>query len=226
MNKELAAIIDHTNLKPDATPGDIERLCDEARKYGFCSVCVNSCYVPLAKKRLEGSDVKVCCVVGFPLGACDSETKSHETALAVRNGADEVDMVINVGMLKAGEFDYVYNDILSVVDAAHSAAVKVIIECCLLSDEQKIRACRLAVSAGAAFVKTSTGFSSGGATVTDVALMKKTVGGDAGVKAAGGIRTTEDAILMRMAGADRIGASASVSIVCDEDELKEENAGK
>jgi len=210
----LASYIDHTILKANARRADIEKLCAEAKQYGFASVCVNSCYVPLAAELLRGTQVKVCCVAGFPLGAMDTASKTFEAAQAVRNGAREVDMVINIGAVKDGRWDYVREDIASVCRACHPAAqVKVILENCLLEREEIVRACETAAEAGADFVKTSTGFSTGGARVEDVALMKKTVGGRVKVKAAGGIRTTADARAMIEAGADRIGASAGIAIV-------------
>lgn len=211
---QLNKYIDHTILKANATKADVEKLCAEAREYDFASVCINTCFVPLAAELLAGSDVKVCCVVGFPLGAMSTEAKAFETKWAVEHGAQEVDMVLNVGAMIAGDEKTVLEDIGAVVDAAHpKAIVKVILENCLLTDEQKTRACKLCVQAGAEFVKTSTGFSTGGATVEDVALMKKAVDGKAKVKAAGGIRTKEDALAMIEAGADRIGASAGIAIV-------------
>ncbi|HIU23897.1 deoxyribose-phosphate aldolase [Olsenella sp. Marseille-QA0557] len=212
----LASIIDHTLLKANATKSQIEQLCDEAIEYGFASVCVNTCWVPLCAQRLANSGVKVCCVVGFPLGAMAPESKAHEAARAVADGADEVDMVINIGWLLDGDDDAVRDDIAGVVAAADGKCVKVIIETCLLTDEQKVRACELAVEAGASFVKTSTGFSTGGATAEDVALMRKTVGDRCKVKASGGIHTAEDAQAMVDAGADRLGCSAGVAIVAGE----------
>ncbi len=211
---ELNRYIDHTLLKADATPEQIKKLCAEAKEYDFASVCVNSCYVPLASELLKGSGTKVCCVVGFPLGAMLSEAKAEETRLAVEAGAEETDMVINVGMAKAGNWDYVKSDIAAVVAAAHpKAIVKVIIECCLLTDEEKVSACLAAKEAGADFVKTSTGFSTHGATEEDVKLMRKTVGDSMGVKAAGGIRAYADAVKMISAGANRLGASAGIAIM-------------
>lgn len=211
---QLNKYIDHTILKANATKADVEKLCAEAREYDFASVCINTCFVPLAAELLAGSDVKVCCVVGFPLGAMSAEAKAFETKCAVEHGAQEVDTVLNVGAMIAGDEKTVLEDIQAVVDAAHpKAIVKVILENCLLTDAQKTRACELCVQAGAEFVKTSTGFSTGGATVEDVALMKKAVAGRAKVKAAGGIRTKEDALAMIEAGADRIGASAGIAIV-------------
>lgn len=209
MNKK----IDHTMLKADAESETIKRYCEEAKQYGFASVCVNSCHVPLVAKMLKDSAVKVCCVVGFPLGAMLTTAKAMEAAESVKAGAEEVDMVINVGALKEGAYDIVYEDIKAVVEAARPAIVKVIIETCLLTDEEKIKACELSVKANAAFVKTSTGFSTGGATPEDVALMKKTVGDKALVKASGGIRTAEDAKLMIDAGADRIGTGNGVGLL-------------
>ena len=210
---ELNRMIDHTLLKANATRAQIEKLCDEALEYNFASVCVNTCWVPLAHEKLTGSDVKTCCVVGFPLGAMLSEAKAAETRLAVEAGADEVDMVINIGWLLDGEYDAVRDDIAAVVKAADGKCVKVIIEACLLTDEQKVKACELSVDAGATFVKTSTGFSTGGATVADVALMRKTVGDHCLVKAAGGIHTADEARAMVEAGADRLGCSAGIQIM-------------
>lgn len=210
---ELNRMIDHTLLKANATRAQIEKLCDEALEYHFASVCVNTCWVPLAHEKLAGSDVKTCCVVGFPLGAMLPEAIAAETRLAVEAGADEVDMVINVGWLKDGDYDAVRDQIAGVVKAAGGKCVKVIIECCLLADEEKVKACELSVEAGATFVKTSTGFSTGGATVADVALMRKTVGDRCKVKAAGGIHTAEEAKAMVEAGADRLGCSAGIQIM-------------
>ncbi len=214
-NLDLAKTIDHTLLKPDATQDQIAQLCFEARKYGFASVCVNPTWVELCAKLLEGSSVKVCSVIGFPLGATMPEVKAFETQEALDHGATEIDMVINIGALKARDLDLVARDIRGVVAAAHarSALVKVIIEAVLLTDEEKTIACLLAKEAGADFVKTSTGFASGGATVHDVELMRKAVGPEMGVKAAGGVRTYEDAEKMIRAGATRIGASAGVKIL-------------
>lgn len=212
--KSLAKYIDHTLLKPQATSAQIVKLCEEAKENGFASVCVNSCYAALAAKELEGTDVEVCCVIGFPLGACTSDAKAFEADNAVANGAQEIDMVINVGAAKEGNWAYVEDDIAHVVGAIDGRAkLKVIIETCLLTDEEKVRACECAVKAGADFVKTSTGFSTGGATAADVALMRKTVGPDIGVKAAGGVRTYEDAVAMIEAGATRLGASAGIAII-------------
>lgn len=213
---EIAPYIDHTLLKADASGSDICRLCGEAMQYRFASVCVNGAFVPAAAGELRGSGIRVCSVVGFPLGAMASGAKAFEAALAVRQGAEEVDMVISVGRLLTGDEDYVLADIRAVVEAVEKkAVVKVILETCLLSDKQKIAACRLAEKAGADFVKTSTGFSSGGATAQDVMLLRKSVGHRLGVKASGGIRTRRDAEIMISAGANRIGASASVAI-CSE----------
>ena len=214
--KPIASYIDHTLLKADATMDDITRIAGEAASYGFASVCVNPCWVPLCRKLLDGTGVKVCTVVGFPLGAASSRAKAAETAAAVEDGADEIDMVINIGYLRSGMDDEVLGDIKAVREACLGKVLKVIIEACLLTDEEKIRACRLAEEAGADFVKTSTGFSSGGATVADVSLMRKAVGGRLKVKAAGGIRTLADARAMIGAGASRIGASAGIAIVREE----------
>ena len=210
---KLNKYIDHTLLKADATKEQITKLCNEAKQHDFASVCVNTCYVPLCKELLKDSDVKVCCVVGFPLGAMDSASKAFEAKTAVSNGAGEVDMVINIGALKDKDYDYVTKDIEAVVNASKPSIVKVIIETCLLTDEEKVEACKCAMKANAEFVKTSTGFSTSGATVQDVALMRKTVGTVCKVKAAGGIRTYEDAIKMIDAGADRLGCSAGIKIV-------------
>ena len=212
---ELNRYIDHTILKAAATKDEVVQLCKEAREYHFASVCVNTCYTKLVRQELADSDVKTCVVVGFPLGAMDTEAKAFEAKSAVEKGAQEVDMVINVGALKEKDYDFVLQDIKAVVDASRPAIVKVIIETCLLSDDQKVTACKLSVKAGAAFVKTSTGFSTGGATADDIALMRKTVGKGIGVKASGGVRTKEDALKMIEAGASRIGASASIKIVTE-----------
>lgn len=210
---ELNKYIDHTLLKADATKEQITKLCNEAKQYNFASVCVNTCYVPLCKELLKDSDVKVCCVVGFPLGAMDSDSKAYEAKKAVENGAGEVDMVINIGALKGKNYDYVTKDIEKVVNASKPSIVKVIIETCLLTNEEKVEACKCALNAKAEFVKTSTGFSTAGATVEDVALMRKTVGNNCKVKAAGGIRSYEDAMKMIEAGADRLGCSAGIKIM-------------
>jgi deoxyribose-phosphate aldolase len=214
-NTDLAKTIDHTLLKPDATQDQIAQLCYEARKYGFASVCINPTWVELCAQLLKGSPVKVCTVIGFPLGATAPEVKAFETQTAIRQGASEIDMVINIGALKARDLEQVAKDIRGVVATAHAqgAIVKVIIEAVLLTDEEKTIACLLSKEAGADFVKTSTGFASGGATVHDVALMRKAVGPEMGVKAAGGVRTYEDAENMIKAGATRIGASAGVKII-------------
>ncbi len=211
----LAKMIDHTLLKPDATQDQIAQLCFEARKYGFASVCVNPTWVSLCAQLLQGSPVKVCTVIGFPLGATAPEVKAFETRNAIDHGASEIDMVINIGALKARDLELVARDIRGVVEAAHGrkAIVKVIIEAVLLTDEEKTIACLLSKEAGADFVKTSTGFASGGATVHDVELMRRTVGPEMGVKAAGGVRTFEDAEKLIKAGATRIGASAGVKII-------------
>lgn len=206
-------LIDHTLLKQDATPEQIITLCEEAKKFDFMSVCVNPAYVPLAAKCLEGSSVKVCTVIGFPLGMNLTRTKVEEAELAIKEGADEIDMVINVGMLKAGHDQYVEEEIRELKAVAGQKVLKVIIETCLLTDEEKVRACIASKNAGADFVKTSTGFSTGGATVHDVALMRKTVGPEMGVKASGGVRTHEDLLAMVEAGATRIGTSNGTKIL-------------
>ena len=211
--KTLAATIDHTLLKPEATPTQIEKLCAEAAEYHFASVCVNPVYIPLAARLLKGTGVKVCCVVGFPLGAIAPEQKAAEAASCAAMGAEELDMVIHVGAAKAGDWALVQRDIEGVVKAAAGHTVKVIIETCLLTDEEKVKACKAAKAAGSHFVKTSTGFSTGGATTHDIALMRKTVGPEMGVKASGGIRDYETAMAMIEAGANRIGASAGIAIV-------------
>lgn len=211
--EQIANYIDHTLLKPDATQEEIEKLCQEAEQYHFHSVCVNSCWVSLCAKLLSGTGVKVCSVVGFPLGAMSSPAKALEARQAVKDGADEIDMVINIGYLKNHDDSLVQDDIAAVKYACRGRLLKVIIECCLLDREEKVRACRLAVAAGADFVKTSTGFSKGGATVDDVTLMRRTVGPTIGVKASGGIHTYPQAKAMIGAGATRIGASAGVAIV-------------
>jgi len=214
---DVARYIDHTLLKPDATRKEIEQLCEEAVRYGFYSVCVNGFWVELCAKILRGKEVKVCSVVGFPLGATDSRTKAFETRNAIENGASEIDMVINVGALKSGDLKSVEEDIRSVRRACRATTVlKVIIEACLLSDDEKIIACEISKKAGADFVKTSTGFSKGGATTSDIALMRRVVGSKMGIKAAGGVRSFEDAKKMIDSGATRIGASASVKIVSGE----------
>ena len=214
-----AEMIDHTLLKPEATKEQVKKLCEEAAEYGFHSVCVNSCFVSYCADLLKDTGVKVCTVIGFPLGAMSTQGKAAEAAAAVADGAEELDMVIPIGMIKSGDWEYVKNDIEAVVKAAKDQAiVKVILETCLLTDEEKVKACVICKEAGAAFVKTSTGFSKGGATAEDVALMRKTVGPDMGVKASGGIRTLDDVKKMVQAGADRIGASAGVAIVKEQEE--------
>ncbi len=214
-DQRLAAMIDHTLLKPEATPDQIAQLCFEARKYGFASVCINAAHVKLAAQLLKGSPVKVCTVVGFPLGATLPEVKAYEAQEAMDDGATEVDMVINIGAIKARDYETAARDVRAVVRACHArqVLVKVIIEAALLTDEEKVAACLIAKAAGAGYVKTSTGFGPGGATVADVALMRRVVGPEIGVKAAGGIRTLADAEKMAAAGATRIGASAGVKIV-------------
>lgn len=211
--KNLAQYIDHTLLAANTTVNDIKQLCAEAAEYHFASVCVNTGYVPLASECLKNSDVKVCCVVGFPLGAGLTETKAFEAAEAVRRGADEVDMVINVGMLKSGDFEFVRKDIEAVFAACGNATLKVIFENCLLTDEEIIQVCEICRTLKVGFVKTSTGFSTMGATEHHVALMRKVVGDEVGVKASGGVRDRETAEKMIKAGANRVGASASVAIV-------------
>ncbi|WP_139490450.1 deoxyribose-phosphate aldolase [Brevibacillus dissolubilis] len=210
---QLNKYIDHTALKPETTASQIETLCQEAKEYNFFSVCVNPIWVKKSAELLAGSDVKVCTVIGFPLGANTPEVKAFETRDAVANGAHEVDMVLNVGALKSGDLDLVKRDVQAVVEASGDALVKVILETGLLTDEEKVTACNICAEAGADYVKTSTGFGPGGATVEDIALMRKTVGPDIGVKASGGVRDTAGAVAMIEAGATRIGASAGVSIV-------------
>ena len=213
--KQLAKYIDHTLLKPDASAAQIIKICDEAKTYGFASVCVNPSRIALVAEQLKGTDVTPCCVVGFPLGAIPSESKAAETAVAVRNGAGEIDMVINIGAAKDGDWALVESDIAAVKAACGNAKLKVIIETCLLTDEEKVKACQAAMAAKADFVKTSTGFSKAGATVADVALMRKTVGPDMGVKAAGGVHNRAEAEAMIEAGATRIGASSGIAIVTE-----------
>ena len=205
-------LFDHTILKADATREAVAKICEEAKEYGFMSVCVNSYYTAFVAEKLKDSDVKVCTVVGFPLGQMSTKAKAAETELAVKDGADEIDMVINVGALKDKEYDVVCNDIKEVKKACGQALLKVIIETCLLTDEEKVKACELAKEAGADYVKTSTGFSTGGADAHDVELMRKTVGDSMGVKASGGIRDKETAEKMVEAGASRLGTSATVAI--------------
>jgi len=219
---KLNKYFDHTILKAEATEADIEKLCDEAKTSNFCAVCVNSCYVPLAAILLAGTDVKIAAVVGFPLGAVSTQVKAYEASWAAASGANEIDMVIHIGALKEGRYDYVRNDIAEVVASSkeHGSIVKVILETCLLTDEEIVKACQLSLEAGAAFVKTSTGFSSGGATAHHVSLMKKTVGDKMQVKASGGIRDLNKTMEMIEAGADRIGASASVHILLEHEKSK------
>ncbi len=214
--KELAGYIDHTLLKPDASEDQIKTLCDEAVQHGFKSVCVNTTWAAYCADLLKSSEVITCVVAGFPLGAMETEAKAYEAKRAVELGAGEVDMVLNIGALKSGKIDIVRDDIAAVVKAAENADVKVIIEACLLSDEEKVTACRLSKEAGAAFVKTSTGMSTHGASVEDVRLMRETVGPDMGVKAAGGVRTLEDTMAMIEAGATRIGTSGGIKILAGE----------
>lgn len=215
MAPAIARMIDHTMLKPESTRSQIQQLAEEAKKYCFASVCVNPSWVSLCAKVLKDTDVKVCTVIGFPLGATSTKAKALETQIAIENGATEVDMVINVGYLKSKMYDEVEADIRAVVNESkrHGVLTKVILETCLLTDEEKVIACVLSKNAGANFVKTSTGFSKSGATVEDIALMRKVVGSGMGVKASGGVRSREDAEKMAAAGANRIGASASVEIV-------------
>lgn len=214
MEKNFARMIDHTLLKAEATKEQIEKLCAEAKQLNFASVCVNPTWVKRSSELLQGTDVLVCTVIGFPLGANTPAVKAFEAKDAIANGAKEVDMVINIGALKDKNYDLVQADIAAVVEAAKdSALVKVIIESCLLTDEEKVKACELAVAAGADYVKTSTGFSTGGATAEDIALMRKTVGPELGVKASGGVRSLEDMKKMVEAGATRIGASSGVAIM-------------
>jgi len=222
---DLAKLIDHTLLKPDATRDEIGVLCEEARRYRFASVCVNTTWVPLCKALLAGSDVTVCAVVGFPLGAMSPPAKAYEAREAVQQGAGEIDMVLNIGALRSRDDQTVFEDIVGVVTAAAPAAVKVILETSALDTAQKIIGCTLAKLAGAAFVKTSTGFGKAGATVEDVALMRRVVGPALGVKASGGIRTAEDVVKMVHAGATRIGASASVAIVTGGDATQPKATG-
>jgi deoxyribose-phosphate aldolase len=211
--KELSSMIDHTILKAVATEDMVRQLCSEARENSFASVCVNPCFVRLAASELKGSDVKVCTVIGFPLGANTTALKAFEAENAVEEGADEIDMVINIGAMKEGRHQYVEDEIRKVVAASKGALVKVIIETCYLTDDEKKAACQAAANAGADFVKTSTGFGTGGATAADVALMRSVVGENMGVKASGGIRTLKDALEMIEAGANRLGVSASLAIL-------------
>ncbi len=211
--QNINQLIDHTILKPDATIDDIRRLCIEAKEYNFYSVCVNSAYVNVAYNFLLHSNVKVCSVVGFPLGAMIKEAKAYEAKFAVDSGAEEIDMVMNIGLLKSNKIDLFERDIKKVRETCHAAVLKVIIETCLLTDKEKILACQIAKEYGADFVKTSTGFSTGGATEHDIELMRKTVGDKMGVKASGGIKTYEDAIKMINAGANRLGTSSGIAII-------------
>ncbi len=213
--RELAAYIDHTLLKPDATAAQILKICDEAKAYHFASVCVNPSRIVLVAEALKGSGVTPCCVVGFPLGAIPSQSKAAEAAEAVANGAREIDMVIDIGAARDGDWEKVERDIAAVKAACGDAKLKVIIETCLLTDDEKVKACQAAMRAKADFVKTSTGFSKGGATVEDVALMRRTVGPDMGVKASGGIHNRAEAEAMIAAGASRIGASSGIAIVTE-----------
>ncbi|MCP5103887.1 MAG: deoxyribose-phosphate aldolase [bacterium] len=209
----MAGMIDHTLLKPDASREQLQKVCSEAKQFNFATVCVNSANIPLVARLLQGSPVKPIAVVGFPLGAASSQSKAYESREAIRAGAREIDMVVNIGALKSKDYKLVNEDIKAVVEASKPHKVKVIIETAQLNNEEKVIACALSKTAGAAFVKTSTGFGGGGATVEDIGLMRRVVGSDMEVKASGGIRTTEDAQKMIKAGADRIGASASVAIV-------------
>ena len=224
----LTKYIDHTLLKPEASADDIRKICEEAKKYKFASVCVNSCYIKLVSDSLAGSDVKPCAVAGFPLGAMIPEAKAGEALCSANNGAREIDMVINIGAVKSGDWRLVHMDIEGVVKAVQGwAIVKVILETCLLTDEEKVKACAVSKLAGAHFVKTSTGFSKGGATVEDVRLMRETIGPDMGLKASGGVRTYEDAVKMINAGATRLGTSSGLTIVSEDgsDEYKCVNCG-
>lgn len=211
--RPLASYIDHTILKPDAQRAEVESLCDEAVRFKFASVCVNPYWTALVARKLKGSGVLTCAVVGFPLGATPAECKAHEAGVCISHGAQEIDMVINIGALKDRDLDSVRNDIAAVRKACGNVTLKVIIETCLLTDQEKQIACQISADAGADFVKTSTGFSKSGATAADVALMRKTVGSQLGVKASGGVRTQADALAMIAAGASRIGASASIAII-------------
>jgi deoxyribose-phosphate aldolase len=220
---KMEQYIDHTLLKQQASEEEIIKVCAEAKEYKFASVCVNAYYTSLVRKELEGTDVKTCVVVGFPLGATTKEVKAFEAKQAIENGAQEIDMVINVGAVKSNKYDVVREDIKAVVEAAKgNALVKVILETCLLTDEEKVKVCQIAKEVGADFVKTSTGFSTGGATVHDIKLMRETVGKDMGVKASGAVRTTEDAKAVIEAGASRIGASSSIAIALG---TKDSNSG-
>ncbi len=220
-SKSLAALIDHTLLKPETTPMMVEQLCNEAMVHEFCSVCILPTFVSQAAALLKDSNVKVCTVIGFPLGATESRVKAMETSVAIEQGANEVDMVINIGLIKSSAWTKVEADITAVVEAANGLTVKVILETCLLSDEEKIEACKICVKAGADFVKTSTGFSTSGATIEDVKLMRKTVGAKTGVKASGGVRDYQTACDMVEAGATRLGTSSGVIIVGASDKASE-----
>ncbi len=218
---KIQQYIDHTILKPQASEEDVIKICTEAKEYGFASVCVNAYYTSLVRTQLQGTKVKTCIVVGFPLGATTKEVKAFEAKQAIENGAEEIDMVVNVGAVKSNKYDVVREDIKAVVDAARGGAiVKVILETCLLTDEEKIKICEIAKEVNADFVKTSTGFSTGGATVHDIKLMRQTVGEHMGVKASGAVRTTEDAKAVIEAGASRIGASSSIAIVSGSNDSK------
>lgn len=211
---KLNKYIDHTLLKPQSTEEEVKKLCDEAKEYDFASVCVNGCFAKFVKEQLKESDVKTCCVIGFPLGAMSTASKVEETKQVIADGAEEVDMVINVGYVKAKDWEYTKNDIQSVVNATKGKALlKVIIETCLLTNDEKVKVCQISKEVGAEFVKTSTGFSTGGATVEDVKLMRETVGPNIGVKASGGVRSLEDTNKMIEAGATRIGTSSGIKIV-------------
>ena len=212
-DKELAELIDHTLLKPEATPDDIRQLAQEADTHGFCSICVLPIYVTLAAEILKNSKVNICTVIGFPLGATETKIKALETELAIEQGANEIDMVIQIGSLKSGQLEQVKSDIDAVVNVAQGKIVKVILETCLLNNEEKITACRLAADAGCDFIKTSTGFSSAGATLQDIRLIRETVGQDMGIKASGGIKDYETASNMIMAGATRLGTSSGLTII-------------
>jgi deoxyribose-phosphate aldolase len=216
MTSKIAGMIDHTLLKPDATTDAVSRLCEEALQYSFASVCVNPCYIPLCQSILRGGPVKVCTVIGFPLGASATAVKSFEAQQAIASGAEEVDMVINIGALKSGNLDFVKEDIRAVVKASGGVLVKVILETCLLTDEEKIIACKAAEAAGADYVKTSTGFSTGGATVADIALIRRTISPRMGIKASGGVRSLDFARQLIEAGATRLGTSASIKLVEEE----------
>ena len=211
--KELARLIDHTLLKSDAKIDDIKKLCDEAIKYNFYSVCINPCYIKIAKDFLENSDIKITTVISFPLGASSIYVKIKEAEDAILNGADEIDMVMNIGMFKSSNYDYIYEEISSIKKTIGKNILKVIIETSLLNDEEKIKACKIVKKSGADFVKTSTGFSQGGATKEDILLIRKTVGDNFGIKASGGIKSYEQALELIKAGATRIGSSSSVKIV-------------